>query len=192
MDRKELEAAAARGTYLRGMLALPLGLLFLMTGIGNLGWAPLGDPLVFITCLLALAGLAIGINRYYNTHYGQVRLLREQQVRFTVASLACFGIPMIGGTILDFRLDLPVSLFAVLFGAGMLLWFAICVGLRLDHVLVWGALIVVGLLPVWGGFDDRASVGWLPIAVATVVAGLLDHRALTRRFGPATEVQVGA
>jgi hypothetical protein len=94
---------------------------------------------------------------------------------------------MVGGTLLDFRLDLPVSFFDVLFGAGMLVWFATCVGLRRDHVLVWGALILLGLLPVWGGFEDRASVGWLPIAVATVVAGLLDHLALTRSFGPTTE-----
>lgn len=192
MERRELEAAAARGTYLRGLLALPLGLLFLMTGIGNLGWTPLRNPLVFLGCLLALAGLAVGISRYYNVHYGQVRLLREQQVRFTVVSFVCFGVPMVAGALLDFRLDLPMSVFDVLFGAGMLVWFAICVGLRGDHIVVWGALIVVGLLPVWGGFDDRASVGWLPIGIATVIGGLLDHRALTRTFGPTTEVHVGA
>jgi hypothetical protein len=192
MERRELEATAARGTYLRGLLALPLGLLFLMTGVGNLGWPPLGDPLVFLTCLLALAALAFGINHYYNVHYGRVRLLPLQQFRFAVASAACFGIPMILGTVLDFRLDLPISLFDVLFGAGMLIWFHLCVGLRPDHLVVWGALIVVGLLPLWGEFDDRASVGWLPIGVATIVAGLLDHRALARTFGPAPELHVGA
>ena len=191
MDRKELEAAAARGTYLRGLLAVPAGLLFLIVGLGNLGWAPLGDPLVFITCLLALGACTVGIHHYYNVHYGQVRLLRRQRLRFTLVSTACFGIPLIGGTVVDFRLDLPVSVFAVLFGAGMLVWFAVCVGLRSDHVVVWGTLVVMGLVPVWGGFDDRASVGWLPIGVATVVAGLLDHLALTRRFGPVTEVHVG-
>jgi hypothetical protein len=99
---------------------------------------------------------------------------------------------MILGTILDFRLTLPISAFAVLFGAGMLVWFHLCVGLRPDHLVVWGALIVVGLIPVWGGFDDRASVGWLPIGIATIVAGLLDHRALTHSFGPTSEVPVGA
>lgn len=84
-----------------------------------------------------------------------------------------------------------MSLFAVTFGVAMLVWFATCVGLRRDHLLVWGALIMVGLLPVWGGFDDRASAGWLPIGVATIVAGILDHRALARSFGPATELHVG-
>jgi hypothetical protein len=192
MKRAELEATAARGTYLRGLLALPLGLLFLMTGVGNLGWSPLGDPLVFLTCLLALAALAFGINQYYNGHYGRVRLLTSQQVRFTVASAACFGIPMILGTILDFRLTLPISAFDVLFGVGMLVWFHLCVGLRADHLAVWGGLVVVGLVPLWGGFDDRASVGWLPIGVATIIAGLLDHLALARSFGGADELHVGA
>ena len=192
MERRELEATAARATYLRGLLALPLGLLFLMTGVGNLGWEPLGGRLVFLTCLLALAALAFGINHYYNVHYGRVRLLPSQQVRYGVASAACFGIPMILGTVLDFRLDLPISLFAVLFGAGMLVWFHLCVGLRRDHLFVWGALIVVGLAPIWGGFDDRASVGWLPIGVATIVAGLLDHLALARSFGPTATVHAGA
>jgi hypothetical protein len=191
MERRELEATAARGTYLRGLLALPLGLLFMVTGVGNLGWTPLQDPLVFLTCLLVLAALAYAISRSYDVHYGRVRLLKSQQVRFTVASAACFGIPMILGTILDFRLDLPISVFDVLFGAGMLIWFYQCVGLRPDHLIVWGALIVVGLVPLWGGFDDRASVGWLPIGVATIVAGLLDHLALARNFGPTTELHVG-
>jgi hypothetical protein len=192
MERKELEAAAARGTHLRGLFAVPTGLLVLMTGLGNLGWKPLVDPLVFIACLVVLAGLTFGINRYYNVHYGRVRLLRQQQLRLTLASFVCFGVPMVGGTILDLRLDLPVSLFDALFGAAMLVWFAICVGLRADHVVVWGALIVIGLVPVWGGFDDRASVGWLPMGVAIIIAGLLDHLALTRSFGLTSEAHAGA
>jgi hypothetical protein len=71
----------------------------------------------------------------------------------------------------------------MLFGLGMLIWFAVCIGLRTDQVLVWTALVILGLVPVWGGFDDRASVGWLPIGVATIIAGVLDHRALARTFG---------
>lgn len=192
MERRELETTAARATYLRGLLTVPLGAIFILVGVGNLGWAePLARPVVFLGCLAVLAAGWLGLNRYYNEQYGRVRLANDQQLRFALASLVCFGIPMIGGTTLDFRLDLPVSAFVVLFGVGMLAWFSLCVGLRPRHLVVWGALIVVGLLPFWGGFDDRASVGWLPIGVATIVAGILDHRALVRSFGPATDEHVG-
>jgi hypothetical protein len=191
MDRRELESAAARSTYLRGLTAVPLGLLFAMTGVGNLGWRPLGSPFVFGSALVVLALGYAGIARYYDERYGRVRLARRDQVRFTVASFVCFGAGLVGGSTLDFRLDVPLSLFSVTFGAAMLVWFGTCVGLRRDHLVVWGALIVVGLLPVWGGLDDRASAGWLPIGVATIVAGILDHRALARTFGPTTELHAG-
>lgn len=191
MERRELETAAARATYLRGLTAVPLGLLFLLVGLGNLGWAPVQRPAVFLACLAVLAAAAFGINRHYDEHYGRVRLAKRQQRRFTVASLACFGFGLVVGSTLDYRLDLPVSAFAVCFGLAMLCWFATCVGLRMDQVLVWGALVVVGLVPVWGGLADRASAGWFPIAVATVLAGILDHRALARIFGPVPELHVG-
>ena len=37
MERRELESTAARGTYLRGLLSLPLGLLFLRERHGHRG-----------------------------------------------------------------------------------------------------------------------------------------------------------
>src|SRR5438309_12096058 len=72
MDRKELELAASKLAYLRGLLAVPLGALFLLTGLGNLGWAPLRSPWVFLNCLAGLALAWAAINRYYNDHYGRV------------------------------------------------------------------------------------------------------------------------
>jgi hypothetical protein len=191
VNRRELETAAARATYLRGLTAVPLGLLFLLTGLGNLGWEPATRPVVFLACIAVLATAWVGITRFYDDRYGRVRLAKRQQLRFTLASLACFGASLIGGSTLDFRLDLPVSVFVISFGVAMLVWTAICVGLRGDHLLVWGALIVVGLTPLWGGPTDNTSAGWLPIGLATILAGLLDHRALSRTFGPVSDAHVG-
>ena len=190
MDRRALETAAVRATYLRGLTAVPRGVLFLVTGAGNLGWEPLGNPFVFLAILWVLGAGYAAVTRYYDERYGRVRLTRRQQLRFAAASFACFAIGLVGGSLLDFHLDLPVSLFAVTFGVAMLVWFGICVGLRRHHVVVWGALVVAGLLPVWGGFDDRMSVGWFPIGVATIVAGTLDHRALAASFGPTDDDRV--
>ena len=113
MERKELEAAAAQVTYLRGLLAIPIGMLFIITGLGNLGWGPLGNPLVFLGFLLVLAAAWLGINRYYNDHYGRVTRSHRQQLRYTIASFLLFPAAMIGGPILDASFDLPVSAFRI-------------------------------------------------------------------------------
>lgn len=188
MERRELEKAAVRSTYLRGLVAVPVGVLWIITGSGNLGWGRLDHPLLFTACVAALGLAVVGIHRYYNRHYGRVRLTPQQQRRYSLVSFLCLAIPMVVGSMLDFRLDLPVSVFAAMFGIGMLVWFATCTGLRPDHLLVWGGLVVIALLPVWGGFDDRASVGWMPIGIATIAVGVLDHRALVRAFGPPSQV----
>ena len=188
MGRKELEAAAAHVTYLRGLLAIPIGMLFIITGLGNLGWGPLGNPLVFLGFLLVLGAAWLGINRYYNDHYGRVTRSHRQQLRYTIASFILFPAAMIGGPILDASVDLPVSAFAAAFALAMLAWFAICVGLRMRHLIIWGALLVAGLLPVWGALADKISVAWLPIGVATIAAGILDHWALVRAYGPAKDL----
>jgi hypothetical protein len=187
MERKDLESAAADVTYLRGLLAIPLGMLFILTGLGNLRWDPLVNPWVFLGALLVLAAAYLAINRYYNDHYGRVTRSTRQQVRYTIASFLLFGAGLVGGSILDFWLDLPVSLFAVVFALAMLAWFAITVGLRAHHLIIWGALLVAGLLPVWGDLPDKVSVAWLPIGVATITAGIFDHRALVRAYGPAKD-----
>jgi hypothetical protein len=191
MERKELERSAARVTYLRGLLAVPFGLVLLASAAGNLEWGPYRNGVVFIATVLVMGAAGLAIYRWYDQHYGRVRLTSAQQVRFTAASFTCFGIGLSLGAYLDFHLDVPISVTLVLFGLAMLVWFAVCVGLRPDHFVVWGGLVVVGLVPVWGHFDDRTSVAWLPMGVAVIIAGFLDHRALVRSFGPAG-VDVGA
>jgi hypothetical protein len=163
-------------------------MLFIITGRGNLGWGPLGNPLVFLGFLLVLAAAWLGINRYYNDHYGRVTRSHRQQLRYTIASFILFPAAIVGGPILDASVDLPVSAFAAAFALAMLAWFAICVGLRMRHLIIWGALLVAGLLPVWGALADKISVAWLPIGVATIAAGILDHRALVRAYGPAKDL----
>ncbi len=186
-ERTELESAAAHVIHLRGLLVIPIGLLFITTGLGNLAWGPFAHDLVFVGSVAVLAVAALLINRFYQDRYGRVTLTTRQQVRLTVASFVLFAGGMVGGTILDSTFDLPVSLFACSFALAMLAWFAICVGLRTYHVAVWGSLLIVGLLPVWGNLPDKVSVAWLPIGVAAIAAGLFDHRALVRTFGaPAT------
>jgi hypothetical protein len=180
VQRDELTAAVADTTYLRGLIAVPIGGLFLLTGLGNLGWDVLASPWTFGPCVLVLALAAWRIQLYYNDTFGRVRPSRRMQIAYGLASLA-LAASLIGGSYLDFATDLPVSLFAMSFGAAMLVSFQLYIGLKRHQLVVWGGLLLLGLLPVWGSFDDRASVAWLPIGVATIVAGVLDHRLLVRQ-----------
>ena len=66
----------------------------------------------------------------------------------------------------------------------MLAAVAVSVGLRAHHVIIWGAVLVAGLLPVWDGADP-SNIGLVLAGVAIVATGILDHRLLVRTFGSA-------
>ena len=184
MDRRELERSAARMTYLRGLLAVPFGGLLLASAAGNLEWGPYRSGAFFVATVVVLGAAWWALWRWYEDRYGRVHLLKGEQARLTATSLACFGVGLSGGAFLDAHLGWPISPSIVLFSLAMLVWFATCVGLRPDSIAVWAVLLAVGLVPVWD-VADPTSAAWVPIGVAVVVAGVLDHLALQRRFGPA-------
>ena len=65
---------------------------------------------------------------------------------------------------------------------GMLVFYASDAGLRVHHMVIWGAVLVAGLLPIWGLGADKDAVAYFPIGAATIVSGLIDHRMLVRTF----------
>ena len=84
----------------------------------------------------------------------------------------------------SWSLDLPVNPIPAAFGLLMLAYYALVVGLRAHHVLIWGSLVVVGLVPVWDGADP-SNVGLVLCGLAVMVNGVCDHLVLVRTFGPA-------
>ncbi len=82
--------------------------------------------------------------------------------------------------------DLPVNAIAVTFALFMLIFYAIVVGLRAHHVIIWGALLVAGALPVWGGADPSnvSNIGLVLAGVAVMASGVFDHRTFVHTFGP--------
>jgi hypothetical protein len=186
MIRRELESAAARYTYLRGLLLIPPGLLFIVAALGNWQVGPFQHDWFFVAAVLAIGAGYLVILRYYNEHYGRLNPTSAQQALAAVAIVLCAGL-MFGMSLLlrsraEWSLDLPVNAIAISFALVMLISYAIGVGLHRHHVVIWGTVLVAGALPVWDGADP-SNVGLVIDGVALMLSGLFDHRLFVRAFG---------
>jgi hypothetical protein len=191
MERSDLESAAANYSYLRGLLSIPAGIVIILAGFGNLEWGPLRQTWVFVGSTLAAGAVYWLTIRYYNENYGRVTPSTRTQVRTAIAIISAVVVAASVRT--DWILDLPVSGTAASFALVMLANNAINVRLRAHHVIIFGALLVVGLLPVWGGVtsDLKINVGLMLMGVATIATGIFDHGALKRTFGSAKGLEPG-
>ncbi len=201
MERTQLESAVAENSHLRGLFAVPLGGLMLLSALGNWEVGPLRETWVFVLCAALVVLPCLALARYYNEHYGRVTPSTRQQTRAALTVVACLPI-VIGGSLLlssraSWSLDLPVNPTAISFALVMLATYAMSVGLRAHHTIVFGALLLAGLLPVWERAGESGNAGLAVAAVAVALAGILDHRLLVRTFGPSRglegeQVDVGA
>jgi hypothetical protein len=185
MDRRQLQAAALEYPYLRGLFSIPVGLLCIVAALGNWAWGPFAHAWVFVAALLVVALICAAINRYYNERYGRVTPSARQQAKAAAAGALSVTL-MIGLTTLlrsraSWSLDLPVNPIAAAFAALMLAYYALVIGLKPHHVVIWGSLLVAGLLPVWDG-GDPGNVGLVLSGIALVLSGALDHLLLVRTF----------
>lgn len=187
MEREQLESAAVSYAGLRGLFSVPLGVMMIAGGLGNMEWGPFRQ-LWTVPFVLALAGLAaLLIHRYYNDNYGQVTLSRKSQVKAIVAVVVCLPVIFVG--LMDRWPDLPVWSFLAAWSLMMLISYALSAGLNTHRLVIWGSLLVAALLPVWAalGPDLKSNVGLLVGGAAIMATGVLDHRVLVRRFGSAGE-----
>lgn len=187
MQRTRFESAAAENSQLRGLFAVPLAGLMILSALGNWAVGPLRHAWVFVACAALLAATCLPLARYYNEHYGRVTPSTRQQIRAAVAVVICLPV-VIGGSLLlssraSWSLDLPVNPTAISFALVMAAVYAMSIGLKAHHRIVFGTLLVVGLVPVWAHEGMSGNAGLLLAAVAVGAAGILDHRLLVRTFG---------
>jgi hypothetical protein len=154
MERKTLESAAANYSYLRGLLSIPFGFLCIVAALGNWQWGPLRHSWVFVACVLAAGAAGLAITRYYSEHYGRVTPSTRQEVRASVAAIIgvalIVGVGFLARSRASWSLDLPVNPMAASFALFWLTYYALTVGLRAHHIIIWGSVLASGLLPVWG------------------------------------------
>ncbi len=186
MDRRALESTAANYPYLQGLWAVPMGLLMPLAGITNLRDRP-SDPWLMAIAggILLLCGAgSLLIARYYREHYGRVTPTRSRQARHAAAGVAWVAVLFVGANkYLLWSPDGPFCVFVSAFALATLAYYAILVGLRAHHVVIWGSVLAAGLLPIWGGLGaDRDALAMLPLGLAFIASGLLDQRLLVRSF----------
>jgi uncharacterized membrane protein len=189
LDRTQLESAAETYIHLRGLVLVPVGLLFIVAALGNWAVGPFRHAWVFLAAVLAIGVAALAITRYYHEHYGRVSPSSRDQVRIAIAAVVApavmFGLSLLLRSRAEWSLDLPVNAIAVSFALVMLISYAIGVGLAPHHVVIWGALLIVGAAPVWNG-EDPSNIGLLLAGVAVMVCGVFDHLQFVRTFGSPT------
>jgi hypothetical protein len=187
MKRRDLETAAANYSYLRGLLLIPLGMLFILGALGNGGVGPLRHEWAFLVAVGALGACCWLIYRYYNEHYGRLSSTMRENIQGAVAVAAGLVVVFGGSTLLrsesDWSLDLPVNAAALTFAVVMLIVYGVGIGWKAHHVIVWGTLFVAGALPVWNGADP-SNIGMVLSGVALMICGVFDHRLFVETFGP--------
>jgi len=186
VERTKLEMAAANYTYLRGLFFIPLGVLPIVSALGNTGWGPLRNTWVFLAVLALIGITCLPINNFYNKHYGTLRASAGQQARAAAAVVLAIVVVVGGSTLLRSRaswsLDLPVNATAVTLSLVILLSYAAGRVLKAHHLIIWGTVLVVGAIPLWDGADP-SNIGLAIVGVALMVNGVFDHLLFVRTFG---------
>ena len=183
MERQALHDTAAYYPYLQGLWAIPLGLTIMVAGMTNLQAAPSGLALLGLAgggLLLAAAAAGLIARHYRNTH-GRVTPTTSRRARYGAAVIAWVGVLFVASNHALWSPSPSISLFTSAFALATLAFYAILVGIRPHHAILWGAIFAAGLLPIWGGLGaDRDALAMFPLGGALVVTGLLDQRLLAR------------
>jgi len=191
MKPQDMTIAAAENTYFRGLFGVLGGLLLILSSLGNAGWGPFDHDVAFFAGLAVLGAAALVLNRYYNERYGRSRPTIRHHRRMAVAMFVGAPAVFFGSLLLSSRaswsLNLPLNTIAISMALIILMVSVATVGVRMHYVVVFGTLLVAGLLPIWEREGMSGNTGLWMAGVALIIGGLLDHRLLVRKFGPARE-----
>lgn len=185
MERKEFEVAALSfpQQYVQGLYAIPAGIIWFFIGFSNLGQKPLAFCFILAGVLLCLGSWFVVV-RHYQNNFGRVTPTKSRRMRSGVAMVISFAVFVIADQLLRISFGrpprLPISSYSTAWALAMLVFFAMTTGLKLHQIVIWGALFVLGLLPIWGLGIDRDAIASFPIGVASIFSGLIDHRLLVR------------
>ena len=191
---------------LQGLKAVPMGcLLFLVMLWTNGQTGPARDITQPLIWLFAAAGLYGLVDWYYRRTYGQVEQTRKLFWSEVVLSTLS-GMIALAALLIDMEIRMPISLFALVFAAGLLLdYFRMLrlAGVKKLTIFPAGLLCIIGMtlsafLPLLGektlaifGFRSLLFLVYAIDGIITTIYGLAGHIYLVRSLAPAKEVSHG-
>jgi hypothetical protein len=184
MEQSQLKSAVTDYTYLRGLLTMAMGALIVIGGLSNLEAGPFRYRWVAPVAIALAMVVYWRLDRYYKEHFGRATMTRGMKVKVAVTTIVGM-VAIIAAAQADWSLDLPICMTVAVFSAFMLGYAAAAVGIRAHHVVIWGGMIAIGLIPIWGNVtaDQKPNFGLILVGVASIVSGWFDHVVLTRSFG---------
>ena len=188
MDRRQLESAGEQYpyTHLQGLYAVPFGLvLWFFAGLANLAETT-GARWAAAAGMVFSVGVLGAVSLYYQRLFGKATPTQSRMTRYLAASVGGIvvfvGADQLGRAVFGRPPERPISTTAAAWAIGMFVFYAVARTLRARHVVIWAAVLVAALLPIWGLGVDRDAIAYFPIGAACMVAGLLDHRDLVGTF----------
>ena len=181
MERTQLERTSWAYTHLRGLTATPGGLVAIVLALGNWEAGPFASDLVVVATVAVLAAAFLLIDREYRRRYGSMTPVPGSELRSRLAFWVVVALVTVGSTVM-YELDLAINPLAIVTPIAFVASLSISRALRPHTLVIWGAVLVAGLLPVWHGPPDPGNVALVMCGLAWIAGGLLDHLAFTRVF----------
>ena len=191
---------------LQGLKAIPSGLLLFLVVLWTNGQkGPARDltlPLLWLFFGIVLYG---GIDWYYRRTYGRVEPTRRVLWADVILSTV-FSLVALGAFAIDMEFNLPVSIFALVFAAGLLSdYFRMLrlAGVKSLAIFPAGLLCIIEIalsafLPLLGqpalavlGFHSPLFLVYAVDGIITVIYGIAGHLYLVRSMPPAGEANYG-
>ena len=189
---------------LQGLKAVPSGMLLLLVVLWTNGQkGPARDltlPLLWLFIGVILYG---GIDWYYRRTYGRVEPTRRALWADVILSTV-FSLVALGAFAIDMEFKMPVSIFALVFAAGLLAdYFRMLrlAGVKSLAIFPAGLVCIIEMalsafLPLLGepafaaiGFRSPLFLVYAVDGIITVVYGIAGHLYLVRSMPPAGEVR---
>jgi len=189
-DLERIRGVTANFFFWQGLRWVPMGCALIIFGLTPVAKRFIGSPwldiITYGSFFLALWLSTDVLGRYYTSTYGRVQGIPGQHSRRVRIKWLLVYPAMIAAMIIDAKLNGPIFLSGIVFGAGIESYRRSTGGGRRHYTVAAILVALLSLVPLSGLFTSRQMlIPFLSILGAIyVIGGILDHRELARILAP--------